>query len=86
MQRTNLADVLLKILGLSMCLYSIPSVVIEIILAVTTAIVGPKATVAVTFTHALGFAITDGVRAALGIYLIVKSRKIAEYWFKNEEE
>jgi hypothetical protein len=86
MKRRNLADVLLKILGLSMCLYAIPSVVISTCTFVITSVVGSKLNGLLAFNNALAFAITDGVRAVVGIYLIVKSQKIAERWFKNEEE
>jgi hypothetical protein len=85
MKRRHLADVLLKILGLSVCLSAIPSVFIGIGFALIS-VVGMKANEALTFSNAFSFAITDGFRAALGIYLIVKSQKIAEFWFKNEDE
>jgi hypothetical protein len=34
----------------------------------------------------LSLAIGYGVLAMAGIFLIIKSRKIAEFWFKNEDE
>jgi len=32
------------------------------------------------------YAIGDIVQAGVGIFIIIKSRKIAEFWFKNEDE
>ena len=32
------------------------------------------------------YAIGDVVTAAVGVFLIIKSRDIADYWFKNEDE
>jgi hypothetical protein len=32
------------------------------------------------------YAIGDVVQAGVGILIIIKSRKIAEFWFKNEDE
>lgn len=32
------------------------------------------------------FAIGDVVQAVVGIFLIIKSQKLAEFWFKNEGE
>jgi uncharacterized transporter YbjL len=33
-------------------------------------------------SYSIGYA----VKAAVGILIIVKSQKIAEFWFKNEDE
>jgi hypothetical protein len=32
------------------------------------------------------YSIGDVVQAAVGVFIIIKSRKIAEYWFKNDDE
>ena len=85
MKRRHLADVLLKILGLSICLYSIPSSVIGFVFFLIPFGWGSTSTLFTDiFIHS--FMIIDGIRAGLGIYLIVRSRKIAEFWFKNEDE
>ena len=34
----------------------------------------------------ISYAIGDVVQALVGIFLIIKSRKLAEFWFKNEDE
>lgn len=85
MKRKNLADVLLKILGLYFCLNTIPSFIIGIAVALITG-TASKVIAEVTITRVVGIAITGGVQAAVGIYLILQSHKIAERWFKNEDE
>jgi hypothetical protein len=40
----------------------------------------------VTITKVIEIAIASGVQAVVGIYLILKSRKIADRWFQNEDE
>ncbi len=32
------------------------------------------------------YAVGAGVQAAVGVFIIIKSRKIAEFWFKNDDE
>ena len=34
----------------------------------------------------ISYSIGNVVQAAIGIFLIVKSRNLAEFWFKNEDE
>jgi len=85
MKRRHLADVLLKILGLSVCLYAIPSLIIGIVYALILES-DSKANSVLTLSNAFSIAVTDGFRVVIGIYLIAKSGKIAERWFKNEVE
>jgi hypothetical protein len=87
MKRRNLADVLLKILGLSICIYKIPSFLIGIIFASLPSFVGPTSSGLIqAIAHTLSYTITDGLQAGVGIFIIFKSRKIAEFWFRNEDE
>jgi ABC-type dipeptide/oligopeptide/nickel transport system permease component len=85
MKRKTLADVLLKILGLSVCIYAVPSFIIGIVCALILETTS-RASSAFTASNAFSFAISDGFRVVIGIYLIAKSGKIAERWFKNEIE
>ena len=39
-----------------------------------------------TMFYILPNAIGDVVQGVVGIFLIIKSRKLAEFWFKNEDE
>jgi hypothetical protein len=86
MKSKNLANVLLKILGLYICLCAIPSFVIGFLYALLPPL-GPAAPRwEFSVVHALVPAVSYGIQAGIGILIIVKSRKIAEFWFKNEEE
>lgn len=69
MKRKNLADVLLKILGLYFCLNTIPSFIIGIAVALLSGIAS-KVIAALTISNVLKIAITGGVQAVIGIYLI----------------
>jgi uncharacterized membrane protein (UPF0136 family) len=85
MKRKNLADVLLKILGLYFCLNAIPSIIIGTVFALISG-TAAKVIAMVTITKVIEIAIASGVQAVVGIYLILKSRKIADRWFQNEDE
>jgi hypothetical protein len=83
MKSKQLANVLIKIVGLYVCLVAIPYMVSGIGAALSMAIAHKS--------NDLDFEIfSDGggalVQMIVGTILIVKSRKIAEFWFKNEEE
>jgi hypothetical protein len=83
MKSKQLANVLIKIIGLYVCLCAIPGLVTGI-LALCLWISGmPKLG---EKTYYFSFAIGDTVEALVGIFLIVKSRTLAEYWFKDETE
>jgi hypothetical protein len=82
MKRRHLADVLLKILGLSMCLYNIP-IFFNLFLALAPAwhtAGSPSSTSHQTIN------IREFIEIGIGIVVIVMSRKIAEFWFKNDDE
>ena len=67
MKSKQLANVLIKILGLSILVHDIPGVF------------------TVLYSNLPNFLLL-AVSVALGIFLIVKSRAIAEFLFKNEDE
>jgi hypothetical protein len=85
MKRRNLADVLLKILGVYLCLSSIPSVFVGIVFFFIPFFWGSTNT-RFAYMSIYSYAFIDGIKAGLAILLVVKSRKIAEFWFKNEDE
>jgi hypothetical protein len=93
MKSKQLANVLLKILGLSMCLHTIPSFFSMISVAITPLWLSTAGSSAIQdrFIHqaiagALSIAASGVIEIVIGILVIVKSRKIVEFWFKNEDE
>jgi hypothetical protein len=83
MKSKQLANVLIKIIGLYVCLCAIPNFVSGILIAFVPS-VGAKWSE--EMIRIVSYAMGDAVQAAVGILLIVKSRKLAQYWFKNEDE
>jgi hypothetical protein len=83
MKSRDLADVLLKILGLYFCLIAIPGFLSGIVYAVLPPVVGTLDWNLVN--RSLMILATAGLQAGIGILIIGKSRKIAAYWFKNED-
>lgn len=83
MNSKHLSNVLLKILGLSVCLRAIPLCVSGIVSVIVTFTVphGDR-----MYIGALSSAVGAGVEAVVGIFIICKSRNIAEFWFKNGNE
>lgn len=83
MKSKQLAHVLIKVLGLYICLLAIPGIlsgILTVTLAQWADIGKDRA------SGMLNYSIGDAMQAAVGIIIIVKSRKIAEFWFKNEDE
>jgi hypothetical protein len=83
MKSKQMANVLIKIIGLYVCLCAIPSL-IACILAVFA---GP---LSLTWPQRIfslqGYAIGGVVQGIAGLILIFNSRKLSEFWFKNENE
>jgi hypothetical protein len=83
MKSKQLANVLIKTIGLYICLCAIPGFISGILLIFSSAM-------GVTWSEKLfsmgSYSIGEVVQAAVGIFIIIKSRKIAEFWFKNEDE
>ena len=83
MKSKQLANVLIKSIGLYICLCAIPGLVSGVLLAFAS-------TLSVKWSESLSnqafFAIGDVVKAVGGIFIIIKSRKIADIWFKDDNE
>jgi len=92
MKSKQLANVLIKILGLYFCLCAIPSVISGIVALFPSFVTPTGASQPIVgkindiLFRVLSLAIGYGVLAMAGIFLIIKSRKISEFWFKNEDE
>ncbi len=86
MKRRNLADVLLKVLGLSICVYAIPISLFETVSSFAIPVGNAIAELREAAVRALADAVGDGLQAGIGILIICKSGKIAEFWFKGEDE
>jgi hypothetical protein len=93
MNSKQLSNVLLKILGLSISLRTIPSLftaipMVLIPLSFTTT--GPLSTQDRFFhqavASAVGVAASAAIEIGIGILLIVQSQKISDFLFKNETE
>jgi Na+-translocating ferredoxin:NAD+ oxidoreductase RnfA subunit len=78
MKSKQLANVLIKTIGLYICLLAIPSFISGILL------VFMKWDEKLLGT--LSYSIGASVQAAVGICLIIMSRKLAGFWFKDEDE
>jgi hypothetical protein len=81
MKSRQLANVLIKILGLSICLYAIPMCVAGI----ASIFLSRSMTQAEATGITIGDAIGTGVQALFGLLVIAKSQKIAG-WMFNEDE
>ena len=92
MKPKQLANVLIKILGLSFCAHGIPAVcaaVINGIIALINAMHDGSPTGAHSqfwWGYSLTYWITSVIEFATGIYLIVRSRWLVEKLFKDEAE
>ena len=82
MKSKQLANVLIKILGLSVCIHAIPTCVSGIVLALTTMGVTKTDIFMRVFSYAAGAA----VEAVVGIVFIAMSQKIAGMMFKTDDE
>jgi hypothetical protein len=84
MKSKQLANVLIKILGLYVCLCAIPGLVAGIAAGFAWALGAPKwnDTIAYMLPEAVGAV----VQLVVGLVLVTKSRNLAAFWFKNEDE
>jgi hypothetical protein len=85
MKSKQLANVLIKIIGLYICICAIPSFLSGIIVALAPFGLSKTDTTGMVLRME-SFSFGYAVQAAVGIFIIIKSRKIAEFWFKNEDE
>ena len=82
MKSRQLANVLIKILGLSICLHAVPTFVSGVVFALT-APVATKSDIAVRFFSST---VGAGVEAVFGIIIISASHTIAGWMFKDSDE
>ena len=83
MKSKQLANVLIKILGLSVCVHAVPPLIMGIYDLVVY-ISAPRATIP---GGGFWFYIMPNLfYVAVAIYFMIKSRKIADFLFKNEDE
>jgi hypothetical protein len=85
MKSKQLANVLIKIIGLYVCLTAIPSILSGILVGLSS-LGWTKTDTTGMVMRMVSYSIGYAVQSAIGIFLIIKSRKIAEFWFKNEDE
>jgi hypothetical protein len=83
MKSKQLANVLIKVAGLYICLYAIPSFVSRLLIVLIEPMMSLKRDYALDI---LTYGIGSGVQAAVGIFIIAMSGKIAGFWFKGEDE
>lgn len=85
MKSKQLANVLIKILGLYICLLAVPSCVSAILYGILE-LLGAKTDITGMAMRMGTYAIGAAVQAAIGIVIIIKSQKISAFWFKNDDE
>jgi hypothetical protein len=92
MKSKQLANVLIKIVGISVFLHAIPSVCSGFFIGLFGAIFGfPSSATrsgasSYSLTYPLAYGLAGVVAVVVAILVIVKSRKIADYLFKDEDE
>jgi hypothetical protein len=83
MKSKQLANVLIKMLGLSICVYGIPSIVLGLV-----EIIGDSEGVnkGITILEIIATLAASGAQVLIGIFIMKASKKIAGWMFTNEEE
>ena len=84
MKSKQLANVLIKILGLSVLVEGIPSILNGLFSLLQLRGAGSQIGNMGYFFWL--YPLSSVVTAVIGVYLIVKSREVAEYLFKGDEE
>ena len=89
MNQKQLANVLIKILGLSICVHAFPAFTLALISAVEALIHAmqdghPNASQFPMWTYSLSYLIQSAVEFIAGILFIIKSRWLVEKLFKEE--
>jgi hypothetical protein len=85
MKSKQLANVLIKVIGLYVCLSSIPGCVSGVLIALTQ-LGSPKSDTADMAMRMVAYSVGDVVQVVVGVILIIKSRELAEFWFKGDDE
>jgi hypothetical protein len=83
MKSKQLANVLIKILGLWVCLDAIPNCISGILFGVSQLKDSPKWIAVIPM---VSYAIGAAVQAVVGVVIIAKSEKIAGWMFKSDDE
>jgi hypothetical protein len=86
MKSKQLANVLIKITGLYICVFAIPALVAGIVVWLTSHDLWAQSNRGTLLTEMLSALVRSAVQAGVGVFLIVWSRPIAGWLFKNEEE
>jgi hypothetical protein len=81
MNQKQLANVLIKILGLSMCAYSIAPIAIGIVNLFSNLLDLVQYNV---HSNTWSYSMTGLLSAVIGVYLIIRSRSIADKLLKDE--
>ena len=82
MKSKQLANVLIKMLGLSICIYAIPSCVLGVLAMLSD----KSASKDITVLGISATAASAAVQAVVGIVIIAMSQKIAGLMFKSDDE
>ena len=79
MNQKQLANVLTKMLGLSLCIHTVPSLFSQLVSIMPTSNHSGR-------TLEWQYVLATLVSIGLGIYVILSSRMIVEFLFRSEEE
>lgn len=86
MKSKQLANVLIKVLGFSVCLYAIPSCVSGIVFALNQPPAHPPPDFNVNVMRVVSYGIGAAFQLAFGIAIIAMSRKISGWLFKHDDD
>jgi hypothetical protein len=86
MKSKQLANVLIKVLGLSVCLYAIPSCVSGILRGISQFAQFENSQKWLTVIPVIAYGIGAAVQAVIGLVIIAKSQNIAGWMFKDDDE
>ena len=86
MKTKQLANILIKILGLSAFIHSIPGLITGFYDAVRVQMAIEAGTHYFNTPSAWIYPISSLVMAAIGVYLIIQSRQVTELLFKSDDE
>ena len=79
----QLANVLLKVLGLYICLTALPGIIGGAMTAITLSVAGGPGE---RLINLWGYAIGYVVQGLVGTVLFIKSSALAEIWFKDKSD
>ena len=85
MNSKELANVLIKVLGLSVCLQGIPGFVSGFLRGFVSGLRSSEPTRGSVSNYSWTYAVGSAVYLAVGIFLILRSRYVAQKLFKNDD-